>query len=55
MNHDDEREKIGKPCKTCGHPAGAHGILVGEDIDEPATGAGCRHEGCDCRVYGEEE
>jgi len=48
---DDEHEKLGKACKTCGHPAGSHESLGPEDLDEPENGDNCRYEGCLCTEY----
>lgn len=47
MNNDGH-EHIGKACKHCGHSAGAHEALAGEDLDEPERETGCRHESCLC-------
>lgn len=50
--NDNEHEQIGKACKHCGHTAGAHEALAGEDLDEPEREAGCRHgEGCLCTGF----
>ncbi len=49
MNNDDEREKMGPACKTCGHPAGAHQPLAGEDLDSPENPNCCRFGDCQCQ------
>jgi len=53
MTYEEEhhREKIGKPCRHCGHPAGAHESLEGEELDRPDADSHCRHEDCNCPGY----
>lgn len=48
MNNNDERANIGKPCKICGHAAGAHESLAGQELDEASAGDECRFESCSC-------
>ena len=39
-SEDDKiRRDIGKKCKACGHPSGAHGGGNGADPDEPSAGS----------------
>lgn len=55
MEKDHEHaHKIGKTCKGCGHPSGAHHQFIEADLDEPdSERAGCNMEDCACAEFRE--
>jgi hypothetical protein len=50
----DTTPLIGKQCKSCSHPAGAHQYAIDEDEEErDMLGTACTTDGCSCAEFRE--
>ncbi len=50
--NQNKNHLIGKPCRGCGHPAGAHSSLQELDLDDPGSeNRECSMDDCSCGEF----